>query len=488
MAGTFSPSNLPQRAGSYFRWITQEQPSLPAAVGSVVAIPFTHDWGPFETPVLVNSYQEFMEIYGDTVLTPGHLAVRQAFQGEGVSGARGAGAVLCYRMGGSTATKASRILQNTSPAPAITLSARYEGSRGNTLRFSVQDYAVEPAKSELIVKLGTVEVERYRYLDTDITDLALQINQKSDWVTAGAVTSGTALAVVADVAATAGDDGSTLVAGDWTSAMAALEVERFGYLAPFNLTDTAIQTSFKTWTITLNSKGKRFFLVIGGLTDETGTTADLRSVSMNDENILNVGVGSLFDDEYLDVNGNPTVLSSSQLAPRIAGIMAQRGEAAGATFAILSGTRMKVGPTEQEIDRAYDNGTIVLGRNMSNQVRIERSLTTYSTITNAAKPRSFYSRPRNVRIQHGFEMEMTEWQEGTIIGRFTVHDDTLDALIAEASTRLRNREERRIIRPGWTVRADPVLVPDETDDFMALEYGIVTGKSVERVFNSVRVR
>src|SRR4029077_18272378 len=108
-----------------------------------VAIPLVHAWGPYKTPTLVTSFAEFQQVFGPTTTSRGYKAVKQAFQGSGPTGSPGAGAVLVHRFGSSSAAKATKSLQNTTPAAAITLTARYEGSYGNNLSVTTQDNAAD---------------------------------------------------------------------------------------------------------------------------------------------------------------------------------------------------------------------------------------------------------------------------------------------------------------------------------------------------------
>ena len=94
MPGVYSETNRPRRPGAYFNFIAKEEPVIPPSVGSVVAIPLTHDWGP-DVPTMVGSMAEFDKIYGDTD-TPGRRAVSLAFRGEDLDGIMGAGAVLVF--------------------------------------------------------------------------------------------------------------------------------------------------------------------------------------------------------------------------------------------------------------------------------------------------------------------------------------------------------------------------------------------------------
>jgi hypothetical protein len=497
MAGRFNPSSRPRRAGAYFNFVGIPKVVVQPAFGSIVAVPFTHDWGPVDTVVPVDSMAQFDAIYGETY-SPGRLAVLQAFRGEDLDGVLGAGRVLAYRMAGTSAAKASRVLQNTTPATALTLTARYEGTKGNNFRVTVQDYAGDATKDELILFDGSTEIERYQYPNTDIADLAAQINgttpytiaTRSDWVTAVANVTGVALTPVSSVAFTGGDSGSTLLAADWTDLMAKLEVERFSILAPFDLTDSTILASLKTWAVGQNDKGKRFIVVVGGALNELAAAAIARAATLASEHFITLGIGSVRDDLTLDATDTPVVLSTSQLAPRVAGILAQRGNTQSLTFARLRGLVILQGPTEQNILDAYDAGIVTLARDsdVDAPVRIEAGLTTYTVKTDTNKPYAIFSQPKFVRTMGDMEVALTERSQRYHIGRLPVNNKTREAIVGDAIRLLRAYEEAGAVQPapdGWSVS----LPPGQSDDnsYVDVEIGMKFGRSLEQVFYTVRV-
>lgn len=482
MPGVFSKSARPKRPGSYVNFDASVATDVPPSIGSTVALGFTHDWGPSERCVLLRNLGEFKAIFGPTETTAGFKAVKQAFQGEGLDGRGGAGAVLAFRMVGSAGAKAVKTLSNTTPAPAITLTAKYDGSYGNTLSVTTQDNAVSAANTDLILYLGGVEVERYTFVDATVSDLVTQINANSKWVTATQLITGVALGVVTNQAFATGNDGTTLLAADYTAAMTAFGVERFGVLAFENLTDTSITLSLRTWSENLNANGKYFMTVLGGLTDELIATAVTRAQAAASENIVTLGVGSVTDSLL-------GVLSTAMLAPRVAGILAAKGEAQSMTFSRMAGLSILVGASTAEISTAFDAGVMVLTRDSDPDapVRIEKALTTYVTTTNLAKPYLVFRDPKNVRTMQGFAQELADWTDSNIIGRTTVNDKTRDFVVGEGRSRAQRRADLGVIGPVFTVKVDPDPAPSDLDNFIALAVGFQFGRSVEQVFWSIRV-
>jgi len=480
--GVFSKSARPTRPGTYVNWESVAVTTVPASIGSTVAVGFVHDWGPSEQTVTCQSLGEFKAVYGPSEDTSGFMAVKQAFQGEGMEGRGGAGAVVCFRMVGAAGAKATKTLSNTTPATAITLTAKYDGSYGNDLTVTTQDNAQNSANTDLIILVGGSEVERYTFADTNIADLVAQINANSGWVTAVQNVTGVALGIVTNQSFTGGNDGTTLLAADYTAAMAGFEHERFSALAFDNLTDTSIVASLKVWSENLNTHGKRFMTVLGGLANELIATAITRAQAAASENIITLGMGSVDDDQF-------GTLSSAQLAPRIAGILAAKGEAQSMTFARLAGVSILVGASEAEISQAFDNGIMVLSRdsNPDAPVRIEKALTTFVLKTNVNKPYLVFRDPKNIRTMQGFEMEMSEWADSNIIGRTVVNDKTRDFVVGETRARAQKRVDIGVIQPGFTVTVDPDPAPTDSDNFIAILVGFAFGRSVEQVFFTIQV-
>lgn len=503
MAGIFSKSNLPKRPGAYVNFVgTQPEPTITNPAG-VVAIPFTHTWGPENTPVVLGAWGDFLTQYTqggtDTSVinaskkapdyTNGYIAVKQAFRGENYQGHGGASQVIAYRLVPSDAVAATLTLTNTTPATAITLTAKYKGTYGNRLKASVFQNAVDATKNDLVLydNVSTVELERYTYTKASISSFVDAINATSQWVTAAAGTTNVALATATLSAFSGGADG-TVTATEYTNATTALEPYRFSLFAPANLTDSSILTSLVSWAANLNNKGKRFLSVFGGGASDDITSALSRVSSINsagtyDPNFVTLGIGKYLDSEF-------GILTTAQLAPRLAGILAERAERQNVTFARLTGTDVYSGaPTENQILAAIAGGVVVIARdsNAVSPLRIEKGVTTYTTTTNPDRPYSIYSSPKYLRTMHLLEMEITEWAEANVIGRLPITDNTREYILSQMNTRLKSREEAGILQTGWSVDIDSSPAPTAQDEFVALSYSVAFGRSLEQILNTIVV-
>lgn len=488
----FSKSNRPKLADSYFNFNNIATVPVAPSPGATVAIPFTHDWGPFKEAKLVGSWAEFQALFGYSDTTPGYLAVKQAFIGEGLPGRGGAGGVLCYRFGGSAAAKATKALQNTTPATALTLSAKYNGTRANALRVTTRDNAANAANTDLVLLDGTTVLETYTFADANITEAAAQINARSAWVTAVANISGVALALVSAVALTGGNDGSTLTNEDWTKMFDQIALERFAVFAPYDLTTVETVAALKTWLRDQNdNKNKRFMAVIGGLVGESLATANTRSNAQSDPEIISIGVGT-YRDASLGAGGISIELSTSQLAPRIAGILAAKGEYAALTYARLAGLSIITGPTDSEIASAYDNGTLVLARDDNSEAptHIKVGHSTWAEVdaeTEPLKPYKIYREPKYVRTMHGVQTDLGTYFRTEILGRRPVNDDTRDAVVSEAKRLLDERQKLGVIQPGWKVGIDQDPPPSDDDEFIALVLELKFGRALKQVYVTLTV-
>lgn len=486
MSGSFVKSARPTRPGAYFNWLAvQSNPPQPGVEG-IVAVPFTSDWGPSEVPVILNSFSDYLNVFGSTTSTLGYRDVYQAFEGEGLPGAGGAGAVLAYRMSGSAAAKATHAFTNTTPAAALTLTAIYEGTRGNSLNVTVQAAAGLSGIDQILIYDGVTLLETYNFshTSTDVVALAAAINANSDWVTATETISGVPLTYVANVSLTGGLGGESLVTADWTNMLAAIQVQQFAVIgSEWPTADSATMTALLAWIIAMRASGRMFRLVIGGLLNEVSTTALARSASFNHEAVINIGQGSV-----QDANLNQT-LSTGMLAPRVAGIVVARGEVQSLTYARFQGLSIIQGATDAEIASAFAGGLIVLARdsNVDAPVRIDKGVTTYTTTTNAAKPYLIYRNPKFIATMDDIQLELTSFGEQQVIGKMEVSPSSRAFVRSFVQQLLKAREALGIIQPGWTVDDDFNPPATAQDEFMQFAIGLVFGRSAEQVFFTASV-
>jgi hypothetical protein len=489
MPGQFTAGGTrPPLPGAYFDFQVVQQVQPPINTLGTVAIPLTHSWGPANTIVTLNSLADFNTYFGTggykpPNYSPGYKAVYQAFLGEGLPGRGGAARVLAYRMVGSAGASSTLTIQNTSPANALTLTAKYPGSFGNQIAYTNTANARNPStQSDLNIYVNGLIAETYTYNKTDIVALAAAINASSQWVTALEVATGTALAVQATPTSLAsGNDGSTLVAQDWTNMMAAFGIPNFSLFAPFDLEDSSILASLVTWAQGLNNAGNRFMTVVGGPSSDTAATAATRSASIDDPNFVNIGVGTYQD-------GLIGTLNTAQLAPRLAGIMAGRGDSAGLSFARLANVSILTGASASDILASISAGWMAIGQdsNANAPVRFEKGVTTF-TDSDPNRPLYAYGNPKFVRTMQDIQNTITQWAEFNVVGLLPVTDQSVQYVLGFVKAYFKSLEANQVIQPGWLVQRNPSPPPTPQDDFISILYKVSFARDAEQVLNVVTV-
>lgn len=490
MAVDIAKPNLP---GSVLRWIGEEVLRPQPSFNEVVAVPIVHDWGPLgseaEGTRLLTSFREFEAYYGNSD-TAGRDAVYQAFKGQGVPSGAGAGGVLVHRMATGSAAKAAVTLQNTTPADALTLTAIYAGDRGEEISAIVDDDPVDATRDRLRILFKGAEVERYSYPQTDITQLVQLINNRpSAYVTATQLITGVALSATAGTDLAAGNNGDGIGSAQWLAALDALEWENFGIFAPFNLTDTAVKASIVEWMKNMEEEMRAVRVVFGGAAGED-VAAAISELSSNptwrDPHLIRFGVGT-YHDSLLGKD-----LSTAQLAPRIAGVLAARGRKSALTRALVGDLSVvgSTGPDSLDLIAGRDAGITMLRRvsHPEADLAVSQGVSTFNSRTTDGRPYDLFSEPRIVGVLDQFQREMVQWGDDVIIGDLTVTDDTRYEVYKEVTKKLDALVEDGLAVPGTT--SATVEPPDDPalEDAIPYEFSFKPTRTANFLIGYGRVR
>ena len=558
----------PIRPGTVIRFQGEPTPAIPPSVAETVAMPIVHDWGPINTPVLLNSFPQFETEFGGSV-TPGRTAVLGAFAGMGLPGQGGAGAVWAYRMAKSSTTAVASVGATSSK---LDLTAKYPGARGNLLKVAIEaDASGDVLKQQARVLLNNAQVERFSYTKANPQLLVDAISQRSNYIfaalggirgtapngtiatarlvsgrtvaidTAGAAepltvdwadpspdqtetavgagfehtysADGTYVIKVRDSAgnvanditlsvvlpwpaATAltnavltlagGDDGASgLTITDWLAATTAMQYLPFSVFVPYDLTDGPIRGGLVNWVKGQEQANRPVMAVFGGASTESVDTAIADVLTMNCEHVVRLS-GGYFKDSILG-----TSVSTSQLAPRVAGMLAALGDANSITYKPIGGlSYIGKGFDNDQIEAAIQNGVtaIAVSTNPAAALRIERGLTTWITKTDPTKPYDFFSDPRLVRLVDLFIRRMKEWGDNTMIGNVPVNDDSRTALRARARAEIDTLEDRGLIVPGTDYLDVPVPTDPDLLDSLIFEFGFQCARTALYIFGFGSVR
>jgi hypothetical protein len=571
MAGTFTSTSRPTQPGSYTDFIDETNATITPSQAQTVAVGGTHTWGPYNTPTLCTSYEDFVTKFGageDDL----RRAVLQCFIGEGVGGKGGAGGVIVLRMGragiiaaatGSLTSSASFTAKTTSTSEiltevssftglsvgdaitgtgipsastieelipgkeeiklnhkatasgaavtmtatieALSFTAAYPGSFGNGVSLTVQAGAVEHTQQLLVLSGGAV-VERYTFFTNItgfLTKLAEQVNSVSRFIGVTVTNDNAPLVAITAHALTGGNDGTSITSADYSTAYAALANEAFSVCSFANLTDSSITASAVAWAESSNHTGKRFTLVLGGLVGESATTAETAASTINNENVIRVGVGTITDTGNISP-GTPINLSTAQFAPRVAGVVANRGEKRDLVMARFFGVNLSSdAPQTAEIAAAPAAGLTVFSSDgrQDAPVRIAQGCTTFTQPTSANDPRNparftngtnVYGVVKYVRIMQGIETDLLKWQEqgDGVLGELDVTLRSAATLVGYAKGEIiGKRISAGILQAASTAFLDESTFGpfSEDNDFIPIMYGAKFSPSLRQVFNSVAV-
>lgn len=487
-----STVTLPENAGTYITLIGSRTVRPPASVAQTVAIPIIADWGPLGTDEIVKSetFGDFEARYGDSDIA-GRDAVLAAFIGTGVEGMAAAGAVKTYRLATSAAAASKLIIKNTagSPVNALELNAVYKGVRGDRISVVIDTDPNDAAKHRIAILFDGVRQERYSYTKATITEAVAKINNgPGNLVTAKSLATGTALATTAGTPLASGNNGTTLTATEWGNALDALEFEDFSVFAPFDLTDQAIVATLFSWTVNQTEEMRPVYSVFGGGKTEDLSEAIERTDDIRDPHVVSLAGGE-FHDAFLDKD-----VSTSQLAPRIAGILAGLGEGKSLLNVPIAGLKQigntSIAPDEQAL--ATEQGVTVFRRTTIPEAElvVANGVTTFTDDEDPVRPLELFSDPRIVRVADLFIRRMKEWGDRNIVGPTTVTEETEAAVRDKGISELDEMVKRQLILPGVEPDERPFfrIVQNTNQPAIIFEFGFMFARTTKYLIGLGKVR
>jgi hypothetical protein len=496
--GQFTKPDLPD---ARVQWVGTTQTVIPPSQNQIVAIPIVHDWGPSlsDTPDTANgipgglqvyqSLQDWEAVYG-TGNTAGRDAVVGAFLGMNIPGGAGAGGIITPRMITGSGAVATLSRNNTTPAAAITFTARYKGTAGNNISVVVEADPNVAANDRVRLLFNGVTKEQYSYLRTDIASLVAAINGRpSRLVTATQIITGVALATTTGVPLASGNDGSSVTTTEYAAVQTALENKEFGVLAPFNLTDIPTKVQIANWMKTMEDAQKPFRLIFGGAAAEvlSAIQSELSgNAILRDPQIIRFGFGTIHDDV---LNKD---MSTAQLASRIAGGLVARGERASLTSCEFGGLHYvgSTGPLRSDIVAGAQSGITMLQKvtDPDTDLAIAQGVSTFISTTTPGRPYKLFSEPRIVGILNNIQREITSWARKVIVGDVTVTDDTRMLVAKQVRVILDRYEGNGLAQRGsgfvtvFNTDNDPTL-----DDTIPYQFGFKPARTANFVLGEGRL-
>lgn len=457
----------PDVPGSVIRFAGSNAPRILPSAAATVAVPLIHDWGPVGDdsagtdgmqggPQLLGQFSEWTGLYGDSD-TAGRTAVAGAFAGRGLPGQGGAGGVLAYRLAGAGRAVSTVAItgRGTGTPSALRLDGYYAGVRGNRISYSIDNDPSDASKDRLRILFDGVVVDTYVFdiATMVLGNLASLINARSRLVRATALLPAYTSRLTQGSASLAGGNNGTVATQDHLDALEAIKFKLFGILSPYDCESAPLLAAYVSWLAAELTANRPVRMVVGGVAGEVLADAIARSATFTadvSDHIVNLGIGT-YHDPLIDKD-----LSTAQLAPRLAGIIASAGESHSATFAEIGGLTAIVGPAEDELAAAINGGVTVLGQTSSPDadLHIVKCVSAYTVHGNAAKPYDVFSDPRLVGIMDNYIRNMKQWGDKIVIGDLPVNDDTRAEVRARAG-----QENSRLLRDGLILPADATANP-----------------------------
>lgn len=473
--GTWNTASPPNRAGVFLNVSSVASAILRDAFEGTTALVVKADWGPDNTIVEIDSEAAATATYhtGQTA----EFCIRHALLGEGIEGRFGAKKVAAYRVTGSARAKAAVTLQNTTPANALTVTAKYNGTRGNNFRATVQVNPLNGALKDLIILEGTTVLETWTHTPTDITALAASINAGSNYVTATMLITGVALANISQTPLTGGNSGTALVLADHTTAQSAFEsYALFDTFAVDDLPDdtSSIRSSYRDWIKRINTEGKLCHFVTGGLAAESLATATTRATDLNSEYIV-----TLTGDVVLE----GAARTSSQIACKVAGIISGAGISRSISGSRLNGATMSTPPTTATIEALVTGGVVPIYSD-GGVIRLQRGKTTYLTSTGTLNPK-FKSLVFMRRLQYTFKRFDLIAQTNIIGQPISNTPSSRENILNMFRAELKLLEEQGTTIPGATVQLDPS--EDNTGESIFILFSYEPAPGIEQILGTVSI-
>ncbi len=416
MAGSvFQVGEQKIRPGVYVRVTNIGEPPEAIVPQGIVAALFRASWGPLAQVTYLENADAVTATFGSSGTVDTAL---EAFRG-------GCRRVVGYRLG-SGGAKAVITLKDTAATPAdvVTITAKYEGIRGNDFKVTVRDSLTDTTKRELLLYEGVTLLQVVTFAKGTGEPQALvdAVNaSNSPYITATKLADGNGiLATVTQQALTGGQD-PTVDGASYSAGLSAIEAIDWNVLA-VDSEEPATHVTVQTYVDRVRSEGKRIIAVVGEPTSVQLSTRLTNCRAFNDPPIVYALNGFKGSDGV--------AREGYRAAARVAGMIAAANITESLTHAVVKGATEIVGAlTNAEIEQAIQSGALVFTMSAQKQVQIEYGINTF--ITPTADMDAGWKKIRRVRTRDNL-MDRIAAIWDPLIGKINNSPDGRATLIAAA--------------------------------------------------------
>lgn len=416
MAGSvFQVGEQKVRPGVYVRVTNIGEPPEAIVPQGIVAALFRASWGPLAQVTYLENADAVTATFGNSGTVDTAL---EAFRG-------GCRRVVGYRLG-SGGAKAAITLKDiaATPADVVTITAKYEGVRGNDFKVTVRDSLTDTTKRELLLYEGVTLLQVVTFAKGTGEPQALvdAVNDSnSPYITAAKVADGNGiLATVTQQALTGGQD-PTVDGASYSAGLSAIEAIDWNVLA-VDSEDAATHATVQTYIDRVRNEGKRVIAVVGEPTSVQLSTRLANARAFNDPAIVYVANGFKGSDGV--------IREGYKAAARVAGMIAAASITESLTHSVVRNATELVGAlTNAEIEQAIQSGALVFTMSAQKQVQVEYGINTFITVT--ADMDAGWKKIRRVRTRDNL-MDRIAATWDPLIGKINNSPDGRATLIAAA--------------------------------------------------------
>ncbi|MEA4922153.1 MAG: phage tail sheath subtilisin-like domain-containing protein [Eubacteriaceae bacterium] len=361
MGETFRVGETKVRPGVYHRYVNATEATASANYDGIGACTIKSNWGPLAAVKTVYSIDDATALYGSGGASGTIAVAEQMFKG-GIS-------TLRIKRLGTGGTKGTITLKDASSVSAITVTAKYEGSRA--FRYAIKSVLGDETKREFDVYEGSVLLEKLKFAvaesgEVDNLIAAGAASKYFDFVKASGYSGTAKVALVPSTDFTAGTD-PTVSNAEYSAAFTALEPYRFNAIC-VDTNETAVHALLAAYVDRAYEGGKNCFGVVGEPTTIALETRQQHAAAYNDYKIVYVGDGFMISD---------TTIGGYLAAARVAGLVAAVPSSESLTHRTLTdATDITEILTNSQIIECINSGMIVFTASSTGAVWIEDGITT----------------------------------------------------------------------------------------------------------------
>ena len=423
MAVFYNEGETKIRPGIYQRHTNIGYDPTAGAMDGYSAIPIQAGWGPLGVVVKNTRKAQLRKNYGAGTYGAGYTvpAAEAMFDG-------GAAVVYTYRLGtGGTAAKITLKDTASSPADAVTITAKYPGDR--TFTCTVRAKLGNDDMKECVIYEGTTEFEKYSFeagTGVDEAGSLIKAASQSDnfiFEKASGATGASALALVANAAFTAGTN-PTVTNDDYSAAFAAFEPYYYNTIAIDVDDDTNMTLSLVLHSYLSNAykMGKLGIAVVGETVNVDFETRCAHAKAFNDFKCVYQGGG------YKTANGS---VDGALAICYTAGVIASTPSNKGITHTVLpNATDVLESLTYSQYEEAIENGMLLLSISPEGVVWYDSGINTM-TASESQDLDAGWKKIRRVKVR----FEMIDRIDRTLspkVGRVSCDSDGVSDVIQSA--------------------------------------------------------